>query len=74
VHHFYRLLGDVAGDGIVDQNDLNEIAESIGETSQMGWAPLSDAVTGDGTVTALDLLLATRSKNQKFSSPRIWGS
>ena len=36
VHHFYRLLGDVDGDGIVDQNDLNEIAASIGETSQIG--------------------------------------
>ncbi len=39
VHHFYRLLGDVAGDGIVDQNDLNEIAASIGESSATGWAP-----------------------------------
>ncbi len=39
VHHFYRLLGDVAGDGVVDQNDLNEIAASIGETSELGWAP-----------------------------------
>ena len=33
VHHFYRLLGDVDGDGIVDANDLNEIAASINETS-----------------------------------------
>ncbi len=68
VHHFDRLLGDVAGDGIVDQNDLNEIAASIGETSQMGWAPLSASVTGDGTVSSLDLLLATRSKNRKLGS------
>ncbi len=68
VHHFYRLLGDVAGDRIVDQNDLNEIAASIGETSEMGWAPLSAAVTGDGTVSSLDLLLATRSKNRKLGT------
>ena len=33
VHHFYRLLGDVDGDEIVDANDLNEIAASINETS-----------------------------------------
>ncbi len=68
VHHFYRLLGDVAGDGVVDQNDLNEIAASIGETSQLGWAPLSASVTGDATVSSLDLLLATRSKNRKLAS------
>jgi hypothetical protein len=68
VHHFDRLLGDVAGDGIVDQNDLNEIAASIGQTSQMGWTPVSADVTGDGSVTALDLLLATHSKNRKLGS------
>jgi hypothetical protein len=68
VHHFDRLLGDVAGDGIVDQNDLNEIAASINETSELGWAPLSASVTGDGTVTSLDLLLATRSKNRRLGS------
>jgi hypothetical protein len=59
-----RLLGDVAGDGIVDQNDLNEVAASIGQTSQMGWTPVS----ADGSVTALDLLLATHSKNRKLGS------
>ena len=51
MHHFYRLLGDVDGDEIVDANDLNEIAASINETSPMGWAPLSADVSGAGTVT-----------------------
>ncbi len=50
VHHFYRLLGDVAGDEIVDQNDLNEVAASIGQASQMGWTPVSADVNGDGSV------------------------
>ncbi|MFI5458474.1 MAG: SdrD B-like domain-containing protein [Isosphaerales bacterium] len=68
VHHFYRLLGDVNGDTIVDQNDLNEIAASIGETSPVGWTPLSADVTGAGTVTAFDLTLATRSKGRKLGS------
>ncbi len=68
VHHFDRLLGDVAGDGIVNQNDLNAIAASISDTMELGWAPLSAAVTGDGTVSSLDLLLATRSKNRKLGS------
>jgi len=68
VHHFYRLLGDVNGDAIVDENDLNEIAASIGETSPTGWTPLSADVTGAGTVTAFDLTLATRSKGRKLGS------
>ncbi|MFI5453930.1 MAG: Ig-like domain-containing protein [Isosphaerales bacterium] len=68
VHHFYRLLGDVTGDGIVDQNDVNEIAASIGETSPTGWTPLNADVTGTGTVTAFDLTLATRSKGRKLGS------
>ena len=44
-HYFDRILGDVNGDGIVDSNDLNEIAASINETSRMGWTPLSADVT-----------------------------
>ena len=66
VHYFDRLLGDVAGDGIVDQNDLNEIAAEINESSQLGWTPLSADVTGAGTVTAFDLTLATRLKGRKL--------
>ena len=67
-HYFDRILGDVNGDGIVDSNDLNEIAASINETTQMGWTPLSADVTGAGAVTAFDLTLATRSKGRKLGS------
>jgi hypothetical protein len=68
VHHFYRLFGDVDGDGIVDQNDLNQIAAEIGTTSPVGWTPLSADVTGAGSVTAIDLTLATRAKNHKLGA------
>ncbi len=68
VHHFYRLLGDVDGDEIVDANDLNEIAASIGESSPIGWTPLSADVTGAGAVTVFDLTLATRSKGRALGS------
>ena len=68
VHHFDRLLGDVSGDGVVDQNDLNDIATEIGLSSQPGMTPLNADVTGDGSVTALDLTLATRSKGRKLGS------
>ncbi len=68
VHHFFRLLGDVDGDGLVDANDLNEIAASINDTSPIGWTPISSDLTGAGRVTALDLTLATRSKGRKLGS------
>ena len=68
VHHFDRLLGDVTGDGIVDQNDLNEIAADVGATTQMGWTALSADVTGTGAVTASELGIATRSKGHKLGS------
>jgi len=67
-HYFDRILGDVNGDGIVDSNDLNEIAASINQTSQLGWTPLSADVTGAGSVTAFDLTLATRAKGHKLGS------
>jgi hypothetical protein len=57
VHHFYWLLGDVAGDGIVDVNDLNEIAADMGESSPVGWTPFSADVTGAGSVTTIDLTI-----------------
>ena len=41
---------------------------AVGETSQMGWTPLSADVTGAGSVTAFDLTLATRSKGRKLGS------
>jgi hypothetical protein len=68
VHHFYRSLGDVTGDGVVDNNDLNEIAAEINLSSATGMTPLNGDVNGDGTVSALDLTLATRSKGHKLGS------
>ncbi len=68
VHHFYRLLGDVTGDGVVDSNDLNTIAVAIGDSSPIGWTPLSADVTGAGSVTTIDLTLATRSKGRKLGT------
>jgi hypothetical protein len=68
VHHFYRLLGDVTGDGVVDNNDLNAIAAEINLSNLTGMAPLGADVNGDGTVSALDLTLATRSKGHKLKS------
>ena len=68
MHHFYRLLGDVTGDGMVDNNDLNAIAAEINLSTPTGCTPLTADVNGDGTVTAFDLTLATRAKGQKLGS------
>ncbi len=67
-HHFYRLLGDVTGDGTVDANDLNEIAAEVNLSNPTGFAPLGADVTGAGTISALDLTLATRSKGHKLGT------
>jgi hypothetical protein len=66
VHHFYRLLGDVTGDGVVDSNDLNAIAAANSLSSPSGMAPLDADVNGDGSVMTIDLTLTTRSKNRKL--------
>src|SRR5262249_14274594 len=68
VHHFYRLLGDVTGDGLVDHHDVTAIATDINQSSPAGMTPLNADVNGDGTVSAFDLTLATRSKGRKLGS------
>jgi hypothetical protein len=67
-HHFYRLLGDVTGDGLVNNNDLTAIASELALSAPTGYTPLSADVNGDGTVTAFDLTLATRAKGHKLAS------
>ena len=77
-HHFYRLLGDVNGDGTVDQNDLNEIAAARGQSLTQiatainqpasGLTALSMDVNGDGSVNTTDLALATKSKGNKLGT------
>ena len=74
VHHFYRLLGDVTGDGVVDNNDLNDDRRrDQPRKPSRAWTPLNADVTGAGTVTALDLTLATRSKGRKLASGLLAG-
>ncbi len=68
VHNFYRMLGDVNGDGTVDENDLNEIAAEINLSRPNGLAPLGVDVNGDGTVSALDQSLVARAKGHKLKS------
>ena len=78
-HHFYRLLGDVNGDGVVDQNDINEIAAARGLSSiqianaigqsATGLTPLSMDANGDGLVNTIDQALASLYKGRKLTLP-----
>jgi hypothetical protein len=59
---FHRLLGDVNGDGVVNQTDLDLIALDYNTTN----ANVPTDVNGDGRVNSLDGLLAKRSKGRRF--------
>lgn len=50
------LVGDVNGDGHVNQLDLDLIAAHMGETGAPGWIP--EDVNKDGVIDVLDLILA----------------
>ena len=63
VLHFYRLLGDVDGNQTVDNTDLTDITNGLGQT---GLA-LAPDVNGNGTVDATDKALATKSKNRALA-------
>ena len=67
-HDFYRLLGDVTGDGVVDNNDLTAIATELTLSAPTGYTPLSADINGDGSVTAFDVTLATRAKGHKLGA------
>jgi hypothetical protein len=67
-HHFYRLLGDVTVDGVVDNNDLTAIAAAVGQSTPPGMTPPNADVNGDDSVTSFDLTLATRAKGHKLGS------
>ncbi|MHB1558088.1 MAG: RHS repeat-associated core domain-containing protein, partial [Isosphaeraceae bacterium] len=65
--NFYRLLGDVTGNGIVDAADISAIRNLIGKTTPSGFIPLNSDVNGDGLVNAIDELVATRQKGQHLA-------
>ena len=58
---FYRLLGDVNGDRMVDTTDVSLV--TAGTTS--AYSSVLDT-NGDGTVNASDLLYTTRAKGRKL--------
>jgi hypothetical protein len=59
---FYRLFGDVNGDRIVDNADINLITLALGQSG----ANLNADITGDGSVNALDRTYATRNLGHRL--------
>ena len=55
---FFRLFGDVNGDGVVNNADLAIINSAIGESG----ANLAADVDGSGAVNSLDLEYAEKAK------------
>ena len=61
---FYRLLGDVNGDHIVNGADLTAITAALGQTGPY----INADVNGDGTVNTIDKLLALKSQNRALNA------
>jgi hypothetical protein len=62
--YFYRLLGDVDGDQVVTDTDINLIAAAVG----MANPNVNLDVNGDSLVNTTDKTLATSSKGRKLTS------
>ena len=58
-YKFFRLLGDVNGDGVVNATDSNLILANYGKNALLA-AYASYDVNGDGVINATDRTLATR--------------
>ena len=60
---FFRLLGDVNGDKVVDTLEANLVTQNIGATGANG----ASDINGDGVVNAADTLLVRRQKGRKIT-------
>jgi hypothetical protein len=58
---------------VVDNDDLNAIAAVIGQSTPTGVTPRDAEISGDGSVTAFDLTLATRPKGRRLGTGLPWG-
>lgn len=63
VYHFYRLLGDVNGDSIVDDTDINNITARLNSSGV-----LPEDVNGDGIINSSDKTIASRLKTRRVLS------
>ena len=64
--HFFRLFGDVTGDGTVNSADKIKVLQANGTTSA------ESDVNGDGVVNVLDTALMSRAIGKKIKSGLFW--
>ena len=61
---FFRLFGNVTGNGTVSNADLTAITAAFGQSGPL----LNSDVNGDGNVNALDRTLATQAVGHHLGS------
>lgn len=66
IKHFFRLLGDANGDGMVDVNDKNQVLSMVGSSNVEG------DMNGDGIVNATDTTAVTRAVGRKVKAGLTW--
>lgn len=66
VKHFFRLYGDVNGDGVVDGLDKAQVLAMAGTTNVEG------DVNGDGVINATDTTAVTRAVGRKIKAGLTW--
>jgi len=64
--NFFRLFGDVTGDGTVDSADKVQVLQAGGTTSA------ESDVNGDGVVNVLDTALMSRAIGKKIKNGLFW--
>jgi uncharacterized protein (DUF2141 family) len=64
----FRKLGDVNGDGVIDQTDIDLIRAAFGSSpGSINWNPNAD-LNGDGRVDMRDLGIASNNIGKNISS------
>ncbi len=66
IKHFFRLYGDVTGDGIVDSRDKAQVMSMSGTTNVEG------DLNGDGVVNLADTTAVSRAVGRKLKSGLTW--
>ena len=64
VKHFYRLLGDVNGDRVVNALDNSQVSRAVGTSG----ANLNEDINGDGIITIADVLAVRRGIGRSLSA------
>lgn len=68
---FHRLLGDADGSGVVDDDDMSVILESLGRNSSMDTWDANPDLDRDGRISVRDRIAVARSNGRQVTYPVI---